>query len=171
MEAGSETDRRIAAELARSGVRMVASLPDDWVSGLIRTLDADARFAHVPVSREESAVGLCSGAFLAGLRSVAVMGASGLTTCIYAITKVSFTYQFPLVVFATLRGSIGDPRPHHVSNGLYLSALIDTLGLFHLVVDEPAKIASIPAAIEHAYVMNRPVVVGFSRAVLKGATA
>ena len=40
---------------------------------------------------------------------VAVMGASGLTTCIYAITKISFTYQFPLVVFTTLRGSVGDP--------------------------------------------------------------
>ncbi len=48
------------------------------------------------------------------------MGASGLMTCIYAITKINYTYMVPLLILITMRGRIGDRAKHHVSNGLYL---------------------------------------------------
>ena len=70
--------RAIADELAACGVKMVASLPDNWVAELIEALNEDERFTHVPVNREESAIGLCSGAFMGGMGSAALMGASGL---------------------------------------------------------------------------------------------
>jgi len=91
-----DTARRIADQLADAGVRMVASLPDNWISELIREIDADRRFRHVPVNREESAIGLCSGAYMGGMGSAALMGASGFMTVIYAITKINYTYEIPL---------------------------------------------------------------------------
>jgi sulfopyruvate decarboxylase TPP-binding subunit len=33
----------------------VASLPDNWLMGVIKAVDRDKRFVHVPVNREESA--------------------------------------------------------------------------------------------------------------------
>ncbi len=89
------------------GVELVASLPDNWMASVIREFDADERFRHLAVNREESAVGLCSGAFLSGTGSLAVMGASGLMTLIYAITKINYTYEIPLTILATLRGAPG----------------------------------------------------------------
>ena len=86
--------RHIADELAGAGVQMVASLPDNWISDLIREIDADPRFKHYPVNREDSAVGLCSGAYMGGMGSCALMGASGLMTVIYAITKINYSYEF-----------------------------------------------------------------------------
>ena len=65
----------IANELAAAEIKLVASLPDDWIAELIKTLDVDARFIHVPVNREESAVGLCSGSFFSATGAVALMGA------------------------------------------------------------------------------------------------
>ena len=56
----------IVEEVARAGVKLVASLPDGWITGLIEKFDGDRRFRHVPVNREESAIGLCSGAFFSG---------------------------------------------------------------------------------------------------------
>ena len=47
---------RIADSFAECGIKLVASLPDDWVADLIKTVEADGRFIHVPVNREESAV-------------------------------------------------------------------------------------------------------------------
>ena len=73
----SDNARRIADELASCGVKLVASLPDNWVMDVINTIESDDRFVHVPVNREESAVGLCSGAYMGGMGSVAMMGASG----------------------------------------------------------------------------------------------
>ena len=56
--------RQIADELATCDVKLVASLPDNWLMDVIRTVEGDARFVHVPVNREESAIGLCSGAYM-----------------------------------------------------------------------------------------------------------
>src|SRR3979411_3375776 len=54
---------RIADVAADCGITLVASLPDGWITPLITRFDRDARFRHVAVNREESAIGLCSGAF------------------------------------------------------------------------------------------------------------
>jgi sulfopyruvate decarboxylase TPP-binding subunit len=164
----SGTTGLIVEQLASCGVKLVASLPDDWVAELIKAIDADPRFRHVPVNREESAIGLCSGAYFGGVPSLALMGASGLMTCIYALTKINYTYQVPLLLFITLRGAIGDPRNHHVSNGLYLEPVMQAMSLQYTVVDSAGKIPVIAEAYGHSRVMGRPVAVAFTRAVLKG---
>ena len=46
----------IAEELASCDVKLVASLPDNWLTGVIHAIDRDARFVHVRVNREEAAV-------------------------------------------------------------------------------------------------------------------
>lgn len=159
---------RILDEVARCGVRLVASLPDTWISELIGAFDRDQRFIHVPVNREESAIGLCSGAFFGGTKSVALMGASGFMTCIYAMTKINYTYQIPLLVLITLRGGLGDRAKYHVSNGLYLLPLMESIRMPYVIVDSPDKICVIPEAYEQSRVLCRPVVVGFTRSVLRG---
>jgi sulfopyruvate decarboxylase TPP-binding subunit len=53
-----EVAAAIADVLAGAGAELVASLPDGWIATLIKHLDSDKRFRHLPVNREESAVGL-----------------------------------------------------------------------------------------------------------------
>lgn len=159
---------RIVEEVARCGIKLVASLPDTWIAELIEAFDRDERFTHVPVNREESAIGLCSGAYFSGTGSLALMGASGLMTCIYALTKINYTYQIPLLIFITLRGSLGDQAKYHVSNGLYLLPLMESLNMPYVIVDSPEKIKLISKAYGHSRVLCRPVVVGFTRSVLRG---
>ncbi len=122
----------------------------------------------MPVNREESAIGLCSGAFFSGTGSLALMGSSGFMTCVYALTKINYTYQIPLLLFMTLRGSMGDHAKYHVSNGLYLKPLMDSISMPYTVVDSPNKVSIISQAYTHSRVMSRPVVVGFTRSVLRG---
>ena len=52
-EKPSDIARHIADELAACGVKLVASLPDNWLTGVIDALDRDSRFTHIPVNREE----------------------------------------------------------------------------------------------------------------------
>lgn len=42
---------RIVEEVAQCGIKLVASLPDTWISDLIEAFDRDQRFVHVPVNR------------------------------------------------------------------------------------------------------------------------
>jgi sulfopyruvate decarboxylase TPP-binding subunit len=168
-QASGDLSAEILEETARAGVKLVASLPDGWIAGLIARFAADARFRHVAVNREESAIGLCSGAFLSGVPAVALMGASGFLTCVYAITKINYTYQIPLPVFITLRGDIGDKAKYHVSNGLYLRPVMEAMAIPYVEVHGPADLPRIGTAIRHSRTIARPVVVGFSRDVLRGA--
>lgn len=159
----------IADILAGCGAELVASLPDNWIAPLIRQLDGDARFRHVPVNREESAVGLCSGAFFGGKVGVALMGASGFLTCIYAVTKISYTYQIPMLFLITDRGAPGDRARYHVSNGLYLHPVIEAIAMPSVRIGRREELDGIADAYRHCAVLGRPHVVSLSRKVLRGA--
>jgi sulfopyruvate decarboxylase alpha subunit len=163
----SEIARRIADELAGCGVKLVASLPDNWISELIRHLDGDERFRHVPVNREESAIGLCAGAYMGGLGSAALMGASGFMTCIYAITKINYSYEVPLLLLLTLRGSFGDHHKHHISNGLYLQPVLQAIDLPYIIVSRPDELGAIGRAYHHSRAFARPSAVLFARELLR----
>lgn len=157
----------IIGELAKCGVSIVASLPDNWVSELIDLIDKDERITHVPVNREESAIGICSGAFMGGRGSAALMGASGLLTVIYAVTKINYSYEIPLLILTTLRGAPGDHHKHHISNGLYLLPVLDAISLPYMIVDKISDIHLISRAYHHSRTFSRPVVVALTRDLLR----
>ena len=163
-----ETAAEIADALFDAGARFVASLPDNWIAPLIKRLGEDGRFCHVPVNREESAVGLCSGEFFGGRLGVALMGTSGLMTCVYAITKINYTYQIPMLFLVTLRGAPGDNARYHVSNGLYLKPLLEAINLPFVVVETTDQLAKLGSAYRHALVIGRPYVVCLGRDLLNG---
>jgi sulfopyruvate decarboxylase TPP-binding subunit len=158
----------IADVLHAADAKLVASLPDNWIAPLIRHFDSDTRFCHVPVNREEAAVGLCSGHFFTGSTGVALMGASGFLTCIYAITKISYTYQIPMLFLITLRGAAGDMARFHVSNALYLQPVIEAINIPATYVERCEDLHRIGDAYRHSRVLGRPTVVALGRDVLKG---
>lgn len=165
----ADMSAEIVEEVAKAGVKLVATLPDGWITGLIERFDGDRRFRHVPVNREESAIGLCSGAFFSGTSALALMGASGFLTCVYAITKINYTYQVPLPIIITLRGDIGDKAKYHVSNGLYLRPVIEAMSMPFVELRGPEDLPQIGRAIRHSRIIARPVVIGVPRRMLKGA--
>jgi sulfopyruvate decarboxylase subunit alpha len=167
--AATDVARRVADILSDAGADLVASLPDNWIAPMIRHFDADKRFRHVAVNREESAVGLCSGAFFTGAPGVALIGASGFLTCVYAITKINYTYQIPMLFLITMRGDPGDPARFHVSNGLYLRAVMDAIAIPFIDIDHYDDLEKIGDAYRHMSVIGRPYVVGMSRNVLRGS--
>jgi sulfopyruvate decarboxylase subunit alpha len=159
---------RVADILSDANANLIASLPDNWIAPMIRHFDGDKRFRHVPVNREESAVGLCSGAFFTGSPGVALVGASGFLTCVYAITKINYTYQIPMLFLITMRGDPGDPARYHVSNGLYLRSVMEAINIPFVDIERYEELEKVGASFRHMSVIGRPYVVGMSRAVLRG---
>lgn len=167
MSKQAEIAKRIADELASLGIKLVASLPDNWINPLIDLLDRDKRFTHVPVNREEAAVALCSGAFMGGAGSAALMGASGFMTLPYAITKINYTYEIPVFYVITLRGAVGDPNRHHVSNSIYLRRVIDAIDIPCTIIDKPEEIPMLSRAYRHSRTFYRSSLVALTRDLLR----
>jgi len=158
--------KKITDELATCPVKLVASLPDNWINKLLDTIELDGRFTHIPVNREESAVGLCSGAYMGGLGSVAMMGASGFMTLIYAITKINYTYHIPLFMMVTARGDFSDAQKAHVSNGLYLRPVMESINMSYTVVDKLEDVHLISRVYRWTKRLARPAVVVLTRDLL-----
>ena len=72
-KAGPRPSREKAAAILRSlrraGVSVVASLPDASLGELENGLAAHKELIHVPLTREEEGIGVCTGAYLGGRRA------------------------------------------------------------------------------------------------------
>src|SRR5262249_61929643 len=108
---------RIHAELTKCGIRLAASLPDDWVAPLIERIAADNAIRHIRVAREAEAVAICSGAFFGGVRAAAIMGATGLLTCTGELATLNLRHQIPVFLIVSQRGSIDDHRIYQEVQG------------------------------------------------------
>lgn len=152
--------------LLHAEVDLVSTLPDTWLVELIAAVDADERFEHVPVTREESAIAFCAGAFVTGRRSAAVMGTSGFMASIYAITKIGYTYGIGFPILMNLRGSVGDSASHHIANGMYTKPIFGAMDLPYSVIESVEQIERVPDLVQHARLMKRPVAICFDKDVL-----
>jgi sulfopyruvate decarboxylase alpha subunit len=94
--------------LKRNDVRLVPYVPDRVLTTLIKNLHADPFFTTFPTAREEEAVGIVSGAWMAGMRGAVLMQTSGFATLANALASLAIPYQIPLVMFVSERGTLGE---------------------------------------------------------------
>lgn len=160
-------EARIMQQMRRAGIGMVASLPDDWVSGLISGIDADPAFRHVRVAREAEAVAICSGAFFGGVRAAAVMGATGLLTCTGELATLNLRHQIPVFLIVSQRGSIDDPRVYQEVQGRRMSALLQAYDFPSMSIDRAEDLGSLPDAYNACRLQKRPFVLFLTRRLLK----
>jgi sulfopyruvate decarboxylase subunit alpha len=160
---------RICAELAKIGVRLAATLPDDWVAPLIRRIAAEPSIRHVPVAREAEAVAVCSGAFFGGVRSVAVMGNTGLLTCTGELATLNLRHQIPVFCIVSQRGSIDDHRVYQEVQGRRTLSLLQAYDFPYKVVDQADELSCIPDAYESCRLQKRPFILFLTRRLVKGS--
>ncbi len=158
----------IMEALHRSGVQLAASLPDDWITPLIAAVEHDDGIRHVPVGRESEAVMIASGAFLGGMRSVALMGATGLFTCTGELATLNLRHQVPVFILCSQRGSMDDQRVYQEVQGRRLTEVLRAFDFMFTVIETGADIDKIPDAYETCRLQKRPYVAFLTKRLLKG---
>jgi sulfopyruvate decarboxylase subunit alpha len=151
-----DVNQLIHAQLKKSGVTLVASLPDDWVSPLIRQVAADTTIRHVPVGRESEAVAICAGAFFGGVRSAAIMGATGLHSCTGEMATIHLRHGIPVFVVVSARGSLDDHQVYQEMQGRRTLPLLGVYDYPTYVIDHPDETSRIPDAYQHCRLQKRP---------------
>jgi sulfopyruvate decarboxylase alpha subunit len=94
--------------LKRHDIRLVPYVPDRVLTTLIRNIHADPFFTTFPTAREEEAVGIVSGAWMAGMRGAVLMQTSGFATLANVLASLAIPYQIPLIMFVSERGTLGE---------------------------------------------------------------
>ena len=94
--------------LKRNDIRLVPYVPDRILTTLIRNIHADPFFTTFPTAREEEAVGIVAGAWMAGLRGAVLMQTSGFATLANVLASLVVPCQIPLVMIVSERGTLGE---------------------------------------------------------------
>ncbi len=161
-------DALIHAEMKRCGISLAATLPDDWVAPLIRRIEGDDAMRHVPVAREAEAVAVCSGAFFAGARSAAIMGATGLLTCTGELATLNLRHQIPVFLIVSQRGSIDDHRIYQEVQGRRTLSLLQAYDFPYHIINRAEDIGDLSNAYETCRLQKRPFVLFLTRRLIKG---
>lgn len=117
------------AALDKKGYDFFAGVPCSLLKGVIRRLDAEPRWGYVSATREDSAVGMAVGAWMAGRRSAVFMQNSGLGTCMNALVSLDVIYHIPALLVTSWRGQGGKDAPEHLVMGEIMQDFFDLLAL------------------------------------------
>ena len=117
------------AAMKAAGYDFFTGVPCSLVSGLIAYLEQDETTPYHAETREDAAVGLASGAMMAGKKPVVVMQNSGLGVCVNALTSMALMYKTPMLLLITWRGYQGKDAPEHIIMGDISGKLLDTMGV------------------------------------------
>ncbi|MBI4617935.1 MAG: sulfopyruvate decarboxylase subunit alpha [Planctomycetes bacterium] len=122
--------------LLREGFDFFAGVPCSHLGGVLRKIEVDPRYGYVPAVREDAAIGVAAGAYLAGAWPVVFMQNSGLGQSMNALGTLSAMYGLPVLLVVSWRGEGGTDAdaPEHVANGRMTQGLLDTLGIERLVL-------------------------------------
>jgi sulfopyruvate decarboxylase alpha subunit len=133
--AGESWDETLVRVLKSNNVRLVAYVPDKVLAPVIKRLIADDWFTVISPAREEEAVGVVTGAYMAGLRGIVLMQTSGFATLANVLASLTVPCQIPLVMMVSERGTIGDHQLGQAIVCRTMRPVLNTLNIEHFSIE------------------------------------
>jgi sulfopyruvate decarboxylase subunit alpha len=129
MTVSRDNSKAVYEGIKAAGIRFLTALPETWLVYLLQLADDDPDMTLVEVAKEEEAIGIAAGAYLAGTPNALLMQNHGFLASINGIVSLALLYRIPLVMLIALRGHWGEPYPWHTQGGMLTEPLIRALGL------------------------------------------
>lgn len=160
----TENAALLLRSLRDAGISLVASLPDASLLKVVEGLQRSNDFIHVPLSREEEGVGVCTGGFLAGRRCALLMQNAGLLNACNGLTTTALQLEIPmllLVLYAGARGDLSFPQL-----GLVTEPVLSALHIPYYVLEDMADAPDmVGGALVQTYNIKRPVAILLKKSV------
>jgi len=118
---------RVVDRLLGAGFDFFAGVPCSLVKALVAELQR--RGLYLGETREDAALGVAAGAYLAGRLPVVVMQNSGLGVSLNALASLHLLYRLPCLLIVTWRGYEGKDAPEHLIMGEALPRLLEVIGI------------------------------------------
>ncbi len=119
-------------ELKKLGFDFFTGVPCSILSGIIKVLGED----YTPSVREDTAIGMASGAYLGGRKPCVLMQNSGLGYSLNVLTSLNLIYDIPVLLLVSYRGFGGKDAPEHLIMGKHCVELVKTFDIPSKVCDK-----------------------------------
>jgi sulfopyruvate decarboxylase subunit alpha len=147
------------------GFNFFTGVPDSILGGVIATLME--RRLYTPAVREDEAVAMAAGAYMAGRIPAVLMQNSGLGTSLNALISLNVIYRQPCLLIISWRGYQGKDAPEHLVMGQSMTQILDAVRIPHRTLSEQT-IAEDLKWTAHTFMKERiPVALLFKKGVVK----
>jgi phosphonopyruvate decarboxylase len=123
------TAKEFCGILKSHGFDFYTGVPCTILKDIIICLSSDAEMPYVPATREDEAMGIATGAYLAGKKPVVMMQNSGLGSSINPLASLDILYGIPLFLLISWRGYQGKDAPEHLIMGEATLKLLEAIGV------------------------------------------
>lgn len=124
--------------LKDNDVRLVSYVPDNVLTPLLKGVTSDNYFRSICTTREDEAIGVVSGAWMGGMKSVLMMQTSGFALVANALASLSVASQIPVVMVISERGTLGEFQVAQQLVARTVRPVLDSLGIAHHTLDDEA---------------------------------
>jgi len=125
--------------LKAKGFDFFTGVPCSILKPILNYTGTARGFTYIAATIERDAVGIASGACMAGRNAVLLMQNSGLGNVINPLTSLNMIYGIPVLMIITWRGH-GKDAPEHAVMGRKTTELLDCLGIpFRVIEDDRDK--------------------------------
>jgi len=150
----------IVKALKANDVRLVTYIPDNVLSPLIQAVHDDPWFKVICPAREEEAVGIVAGSWMAGMRGITLMQTSGFATIPNALASMVVPYQIPALMLISERGTLGDHQLGQAVVCRTLRPVLQTLGIEHFAIERLEDVEFVVDSMaKQAYATQAPAAV------------
>lgn len=156
---GATWPRAIYEQLKGADIRQMSFVPDGGHKQLIQMCMDDPEIKTVSLTTEQDGIGLASGAWLGGVRSVLLMQSSGVGNCINALSLVR-NCQIPLLTLITMRGDFGENNNWQMAMGQGAQPSLEAMGVICLRVDRPEDVGeTVEAGVSMAFSAQQQIAI------------
>jgi sulfopyruvate decarboxylase subunit alpha len=141
MTVSRENSKMVYEGIKAAGIRFVSALPETWLVYLLQLAEDDPEMCLVEVAKEEEAIGIAAGAYLAGKPNALLMQNHGFLASINGLVSLALLYRIPLLMLIAHRGHMGEPYPWHTQGGILTEPVLRALGLPFDYVRDPHQAA------------------------------
>ena len=120
--------------LKKNGFDFFTGVPCSILKDVINYLANDPQVPYIAATREDEAIGIATGAYLAGRKPVVLMQNSGLGDSISALTSLDILYEIPILLLISWRGYQGKDAPEHLIMGKVTTKLLEDIGVPSLIL-------------------------------------
>ena len=158
----------VVAALKANDVRLVTYIPDNVLKPLIDAVHDDPWFRVLCPAREEEAVGIVAGAWMAGMRGVVLMQTSGFATLPNVLASLVVPYQIPVLMIISERGTLGDHQLGQAIVCRTMRPVLQTLGIEHFGIERLEDVEFVVGSmIKQAHLTQAPAAIILSPLLTK----
>lgn len=121
----------VHAVLKQHDVKLVPYVPDNVLRPLIERIHADPFFTAFACTREEEAVGIASGAWMGGMKSIVLMQTSGFATLANVLASLPVPFQIPVLLMVSERGTLGEFNIGQALVARTMRPVLDSIAMEH----------------------------------------